>query len=255
MEDVIDLLSQPQIIFEKDSNDLKFEESVILENISFSYDAEKNVLSNINLKITKGSKVGIIGASASGKSTLADVIACLLIPDSGSIKIDNKSLDKVSFNQWQNKVSYVSQAIFLNDNTIAENIAFGEIKSDINMERVKMCAHKSQLANAIEKLPHKYNTVIGEKGTKLSGGQKQRLAIARALYRESTFLILDEATSALDHETEKLVMDSIMGLDKDITILIIAHRTTTLAGCDIITELKNGEITYIGNYNNLMRQN
>tara|TARA_Y100001936_G_scaffold31661_1_gene29699 strand:+ start:5488 stop:7251 length:1764 start_codon:yes stop_codon:yes gene_type:complete len=255
LEDVIDLLSQPQIIFEKDSNDLKFEESVILENISFSYDAEKNVLSNINLKITKGSKVGIIGASASGKSTLADVIACLLIPDSGSIKIDNKSLDKVSFNQWQNKVSYVSQAIFLNDNTIAENIAFGEIKSDINMERVKMCAHKSQLANAIEKLPHKYNTVIGEKGTKLSGGQKQRLAIARALYRESTFLILDEATSALDHETEKLVMDSIMGLDKDITILIIAHRTTTLAGCDIITELKNGEITYIGNYNNLMRQN
>ena len=255
LEDVIDLLSQPQIIFEKDSNDLKFEESVILENVSFSYDSEKNVLSNINLKITKGSKVGIIGASASGKSTLADVIACLLIPDSGSIKIDNKSLDKVSFNQWQNKVSYVSQAIFLNDNTIAENIAFGEIKSDINMERVKMCAHKSQLANAIEKLPHKYNTVIGEKGTKLSGGQKQRLAIARALYRESTFLILDEATSALDHETEKLVMDSIMGLDKDITILIIAHRTTTLAGCDIITELKNGEITYIGNYNNLMRQN
>ena len=255
LEDVIDLLSQPQIIFEKDSNDLKFEESIILENINFSYDSEKNVLSNINLKITKGSKVGIIGSSASGKSTLADIIACLLIPDSGCIKIDSKSLDKVSFYQWQNKVSYVSQSIFLNDNTIAENIAFGEIKSDINMERVKMCAHKSQLANAIEKLPHKYNTVIGEKGTKLSGGQKQRLAIARALYRKSSFLILDEATSALDHETEKLVMDSIMGLEKDITILIIAHRTTTLAGCDIITELKNRQITYIGNYNNLMKQN
>ena len=255
LEDVIDLLSQPQIIFEKVNDSFKFEKNIILENINFCYDSKKNVLSNINLEITKGTKVGIIGTSASGKSTLADIIACLLMPDSGSIKIDNKLLDKGSYNQWQNKVSYVSQSIFLNDNTIAENIAFGEIKSDINIERVKMCAQKSQLATTIDKLPDKYNTVIGEKGTKLSGGQKQRLAIARALYRESSFLILDEATSALDHETEKLVMDSIMGLEKDITMLIIAHRTTTLAGCDTIAELKNGEITFIGDYNNLMKQN
>ena len=123
------------------------------------------------------------------------------------------------------------------------------------MERVKLCARKSQLETSINKLPNRYNTVIGEKGTKLSGGQRQRLAIARALYRKSSFLILDEATSALDHETEKHVMDSIMSLENNMTMLIIAHRTTTLSGCDIITELKNGEISYIGDYSDFLNQN
>jgi len=255
LEDVIDLLSQSQIVYENDKTNIKLEENIILKNISFSYDGKKNVLNNINLNIPKGSKVGLIGITASGKSTLADIMACLLKPNSGSIKIDNKTLDNKTFNQWQKNVSYVSQSIFLNDNTIAENIAFGKVKSEINMERVKLCARKSQLETSINKLPNRYNTVIGEKGTKLSGGQRQRLAIARALYRKSSFLILDEATSALDHETEKHVMDSIMSLENNMTMLIIAHRTTTLSGCDIITELKNGEISYIGDYSDFLNQN
>jgi ATP-binding cassette subfamily B protein len=212
------------------------------------------VLDNINIEIPKGYKVGLVGETASGKSTLADILALLLDPIKGNIIVDGITLDKFNRKSWQRKISYVSQSIFLNDSTIKENIAFGEEHSQINMDKVVEAATLSQLKSSIDSLPDGYDTIIGETGVKLSGGQRQRLAIARALYKDSSLLILDEATSALDTATETEVMESIMSLDKSITMFIIAHRITTLKDCDTIVELKEGRVIYQGNFKDYIKR-
>ena len=254
LEDVLDLLSQDEIKKSSNEREISFNKAITLSNICYSYNPHQSILNSINIEIPKGSKVGLVGETASGKSTLADVIASLLVPSKGEILVDGIPLNQLNYKSWQSKISYVSQNIFLNDNTIKENIAFGENLSEIDINKVMKACEMSQLQSSIESLPDQYNTVIGEKGLKLSGGQRQRLAIARALYKDSSILILDEATSALDSSTESAVMNSIMNLDNSITMFIIAHRTSTLKDCDSIVELKEGKVIYQGNYKDYMER-
>jgi len=253
LEDVLNLLSKHEKKESFIEKEIIFNKSITLSNISFSYNPYKTTLDSINLEIPKGSKVGLVGETASGKSTLADLISSLLFPCKGEILVDGVPLNQSNQKSWQSNISYVSQNIFLNDNTIKENIAFGEKLNTIDINKVIKVSHMCQLQDSIESLPEQYNTVIGEKGLKLSGGQRQRLAIARALYRNCSILILDEATSALDSTTESAVMESIMNLDKSITMFIIAHRTSTLKDCDSIVELKKGKIIYQGTYEDYIK--
>jgi len=221
---------------------LLFNKEIILKDIYYSYNNDIGVLKNLNLTIKKGTKVGFIGKTGSGKSTLLDIIMGLLEPKGGYIKIDNTKIDKNNISLWQKHIAHVPQVIFLSDATIAENIAFGISKDKIDMQRVKEASRKASLDTFVEELPKKYNTFVGERGVQLSGGQRQRIGIARALYKNASVIVFDEATSALDDATEKSVMESINRLGNDLTILMIAHRLTTLESCDVIYEVNNGNI-------------
>ncbi|EDM23168.1 ABC transporter ATP-binding protein [Caminibacter mediatlanticus] len=243
IEEVIEHLNLNQTVcFDNKEDKLSFKKDIKLKNISFSYDSKKLVLDNINLIIKKGQKVGFIGKTGSGKSTLIDIIMGLLKPKSGEIFIDDVLLDDYKIKLWQKNIAHVPQFIFLSDASIAENIAFGIPKEKIDMEKVIESAKKAALHDFIESLPNKYNTFVGERGVQLSGGQRQRIGIARALYKNAEVIVLDEATSALDNETEKSVMKSINKLNKNLTILMIAHRLSTLEECDVIYRLENGRI-------------
>tara|TARA_B110000495_G_C22928006_1_gene542393 strand:+ start:18 stop:767 length:750 start_codon:yes stop_codon:yes gene_type:complete len=237
------------------SNNLSFHKYIEFKNVSFKYVEDgPTILNNVNFKINKGSRVGFIGSTGSGKSTLVDIVMGLLTPNDGVVFIDDIRLSENNINCWQSKLCHVPQSIFLTDNTISENIAFGIEKELIDHERVKDAAMQAQISDFINNSLDGYDTIVGERGVKLSGGQRQRIAIARALYKDADVLVFDEATSALDISTEKLVMDSITTLDKKLTIIIIAHRITTLQNCDKIIEIENGEISYQGIYDNIPRQ-
>ena len=172
----------------------------------------------------------------------------LLTPTEGTLEIDAEPINAINNRAWQAHIAHVPQAIFLADSTIEENIAFGVPKNKIDSERVQQAARQAQIADIIETWPKKYKTYVGERGIRLSGGQRQRIGIARALYKQANVIIFDEATSALDNNTEQAVMQSIEDLGKDLTILIIAHRLTTLKNCDQIVELGEGGIKRIGTY-------
>jgi ATP-binding cassette subfamily B protein len=210
------------------------------------------VLKDINLTISTGSCIGFIGATGSGKSTLLDIIMGLLQPTSGLLEIDDQVITLANHRGWQAHIAHVPQAIFLADSTIAENIAFGIPKDQIDHSRVIQAAQQAQISESIESWPMQYQTFIGERGIRLSGGQRQRIGIARALYRQADVIIFDEATSALDNETEKAVMQAINNLSKELTVLIIAHRLTTLEGCTQIIELGEGVIKRIGSYQEIV---
>lgn len=218
-----------------------FEKSIVVDKLTFSY-GEKLVLRNINLEIQKGSKIGIIGPSGSGKSTLIDIIIGLLKPSKGDLIVDKQSIYS-NVEGWQKNIGYVSQQINFFDTSIAENIALGVDKEKIDFERVAEVINQAQLSDYISSLKEGVNTIIGDRGVKLSGGQRQRIGIARALYNNPTLLILDEATASLDYETESLFMEAVKNLPKDLTIIMIAHRLTTLSDCDLIYEVINGELT------------
>ena len=226
---------------------------IVVKNLSKKY-SNKEAVKNINFKINKGSRVGFIGSTGSGKSTLVDILMGLLTPNKGVVSIDDIRLSEKNINGWQSKICHVPQSVFLTDNTISENIAFGIDKELIDHERVKEAAMQAQISDFINNSLYGYDTIVGERGVKLSGGQRQRIAIARALYKDADVLVFDEATSALDISTEKLVMDSITSLNKKLTIIIIAHRITTLQNCDKIIEIENGEICYQGIYDNIPSQ-
>jgi ATP-binding cassette subfamily B protein len=206
----------------------------------------------LSVAIKKGERIGIIGKTGSGKSTIIDIIMGLLEPTEGEILIDGKAVNSTMQLSWRKNVSHVPQHIFLTDSSVAENIAFGINKNEINLERVKLSAYNSQINKFIEKYPSGYDTFAGERGIRLSGGQRQRIGIARALYKQTCVLVLDEATSALDDLTEKAVMESINNLGREMTIIIIAHRTTTLQGCDRIIELSGGKIIREGTYKEII---
>ena len=176
----------------------------------------------------------------------------LLQPTNGILKVDNCKINIENQHNWQSHISHVPQSVFLADCTIEENIAFGLYKSEIDKDRVVLCAQQAQIADIIETWPDKYQTRIGERGIRLSGGQRQRIGIARALYKNADIIIFDEATNALDNDTEIAVMRAIEGLSKNLTILIIAHRVTTLRNCDVIIELNNGIIANAGTYKDIV---
>lgn len=232
---------------------LLFKDNITLKSISFRYSAKSpDILCDVNLVITKGSRVGIIGATGSGKSTLIDIIMGLLQPSKGCMVVDNNVITIENQRAWQSCIAHVPQSIYLSDETIEENIAFGVPKENINHDRVLEAAKLAHISDVIELLPKKYNTVVGERGVRLSGGQRQRIGLARALYRKADVIILDEATSALDNHTEDAVMTSIAGLKDNLTVIIIAHRLSTLRFCDVIVNIEHGEIRRIGSYDDIV---
>ena len=201
-----------------------------------------NVLNDINIKVKKGSKVGFVGATGSGKSTLIDIIMGLLTPRKGQILVDNIPITNVNAQFWQKNIAHVPQTIFLADDTIEANIAFGVPPDEVDCHRVKEVAINARLDSIIDSWPDKYQTFVGERGGRLSGGQRQRIGIARALYKNASIIVLDEATSSLDSKTEGEIMAAVAALDKSVTVLVIAHRISTLNICDQIIEIKNGAV-------------
>ena len=226
---------------EKDSTQyLKFEHSIRLENISFAYPnrMESPILNNFSLEVKKNASLGIVGKSGSGKSTLMDIILGLLFPQQGKVYIDDVELTADNITQWRDLVGYVPQNIYLADKSIAENIAFGVAKIDIDLKRVEFVARQAQIDDFIQsQLPLGYHTLVGERGVMLSGGQRQRIGIARALYKNPQVLFMDEATSALDTETEQAVNEAIQNLNGKMTMVIIAHRESAVAQCNQILKL------------------
>ena len=226
---------------EKDSTQyLKFENSIRLENISFAYPnrIESPILNNFSLEVKKNASLGIVGKSGSGKSTLMDIMLGLLFPQQGKVYIDDVELTANNITQWRDLVGYVPQNIYLADKSIAENIAFGVAKIDIDLKRVEFVARQAQIDDFIQsQLPLGYHTLVGERGVMLSGGQRQRIGIARALYKNPQVLFMDEATSALDTETEQAVNEAIQNLNGKMTMVIIAHRESAVAQCNQILKL------------------
>ena len=256
LKDTLELLDQPLPDYTDQSiTQMPFNQSIILRQLSFCYGEQAPyVLNQLNLTITKGSRVGFIGTTGSGKSTLLDIVMGLLQPTNGLLEVDGRPITSTNHRAWQSHIAHVPQAIFLADSTMAENIAFGIPRDQINHSRVKRAAEQAQIAESIESWPKKYQTFVGERGIRLSGGQRQRIGIARALYKQADVIIFDEATSALDSATEQAVMQAIESLSKELTLLIIAHRLTTLRSCTQIVELSDGNIKRTGRYEDIVNQ-
>jgi ATP-binding cassette subfamily B protein len=249
--DVLDLLDQPlpEDAFEPAPAPLAFQNAILFDNVYFRYGSDGPwVVDGINLTIPRGSRTGFFGSTGSGKTTALDILMTLLEPTRGEILVDGRPISRELQRAWKRTIAHVPQSIFLADATIAENIAFGVPPEQIEMDRVREAAAQAQIAVFIENRPHGYGALVGEHGIRLSGGQRQRIGIARALYKQATVLIFDEATSALDSATENAVMNAIENLNRDLTILIIAHRLTTLRHCDTIVQLERGQLIAQGSY-------
>ncbi len=239
----------PSYVNQKESERMTLESSISTKNLSFRYAPQAPwVLRNLNLHIKKGSRVGFIGITGSGKSTLLDILMGLLEPSNGQLLIDNRAIDVKNVSAWRANIVHVPQDIYLADTTISENIAFGIPSEKIDYNRVRKVAKIAQIAETIEGWEGKYENIVGERGVRLSGGQRQRIAIARALYRQANVIFFDEATSALDNDTEQAVTDAIGNIGRETTILIIAHRLSSLIGCDHVIELENGRVKRQGSY-------
>ena len=254
-EDVLNLLDQPlpeyadQPLLEP----IPFVQEIKLNNLNFRYSEDSPwVLKNVNLSLKKGSRIGFMGVTGSGKSTLLDIIMGLLPATEGELIIDQKTINSQNRRAWQAHIAHVPQNIYLSDSTIEENIAFGIAKELIDHQRVKKAAQQAQIAELIEQWKDGYQTFVGERGIRLSGGQRQRIGIARALYKQANVLVFDEATSALDNVTEQAVMDAIEDLGEEVMILIIAHRLTTLKGCDEIIKLEKEFNIKTGDYEDIV---
>jgi ATP-binding cassette subfamily B protein len=253
--DVIELLNQPlpDDALSPAPPPLQFKDTIRFDSVRFRYlDQGPWVLNDINLTISKGSRVGFVGGTGGGKSTTIDLLMGLLQPTEGRILVDGLPISGERLRAWKRSIAHVPQSIFLADTTMAENIALGVPKADIDMGKVKQAARQAQIADFIESQAVGYDAFVGERGIRLSGGQRQRIGIARALYKDASVLVFDEATSSLDNQTEQAVMNSIEGLHRDLTILIIAHRLTTVHRCDVIVELANGWVVAQGTYGELM---
>lgn len=218
-----------------------FYDKIQIKNISWRYsDALPNVLENLEMEIRPGEAIGLVGESGAGKTTLADILLGLFKPQGGEILVDGKDIYDNS-TKWNQLVGYVPQNVFLIDDTVRNNILFGVDEENANEERIWQAIERAQLKEFVEKLPQGLDTVLGERGIKISGGQRQRIAIARALYYNPQIIVLDEATSALDNETENAVMESINNLQGEKTLIIVAHRLTTIEKCDKVYEIRNGK--------------
>ena len=229
---------------DQDHGILQLNKKITLKNIYYNYpNASRTALRNININIPAKSTVGLVGTTGCGKTTTVDIILGLLEPQKGTLEVDGQIITKKNSRAWQRSIGYVPQHIYLADDTIAANIAFGVEPENINQEAIKKVSEIANLHGfVIDELPKKYQTIIGERGVRLSGGQRQRIGIARALYHNPQVLILDEATSALDNQTEQAVMEAVNNISQDITIILIAHRLNTVKNCDIIFKLEKGEV-------------
>lgn len=241
-------------ISKKTNNSLQIKNKIEINDLNFIYpNSNRMALNKINISIEAGKKIGIVGSTGSGKTTLVDILLGLLKPTSGDISLDGSEIIKLGLRKWQNSIGYVPQNIFLSDKTVAENIAFGHSLEQLNIERVKEVCKIACLHEFItEELDQNYFTEVGERGIRLSGGQRQRIGIARALYNNPSLLVLDEATSALDNLTEKKIIESIADHSENITTIIIAHRLNTIKNCDCIYYLENGGIKSSGTYEELI---
>ncbi|MEO5613201.1 MAG: ABC transporter ATP-binding protein, partial [Sphingomicrobium sp.] len=254
--EVLDLLALPVDEPETPSGAvaLGLRERIVFDQVSFAYPGRRQpALDAISLTIERGARVALVGHTGSGKSTLADLLMGLLEPSAGQITIDGIVLDRANRRQWQRSIAHVPQAIFLADTSIARNIAFGVPPGRIDMDRVVRAAATAQIDDFIASLADGFESSVGERGVRLSGGQRQRLGIARAVYKDAPVLVLDEATSALDHDTEVAVMAALDRLGGEgRTIVIIAHRMSTVAGCDLVARLDNGRIVEVGPFSKLL---
>lgn len=225
----------------EESSELQFEKCLEIQNVVWQYENQKEpVLTDTKIQIKKGESIALIGASGAGKTTLADIILGLLKPQKGTVLMDGIDVFAMP-KTWARIVGYVPQTVFLIDDTVRNNIAFGLSKDEIDDERIWDALARAQLKPFVEGLPDGLDTIVGERGVKFSGGQRQRVAIARALYNRPEILVLDEATAALDNETETAVMESIDALQGQITMIIVAHRLTTIRNCDVIYEIRDGK--------------
>ncbi|MEM6451584.1 MAG: ABC transporter ATP-binding protein [Cyanobacteria bacterium P01_D01_bin.105] len=241
--------SHPQT---RNSQKVSFNHEICLNGVTYYYPATSAAaLTDVSLNVKKGESIGIVGKSGAGKTTLVDVILGLLEPQSGDIQVDNVSVLQ-NIRHWQNMIGYIPQSIFLIDDTIERNIALGIPDEEIDREKLNKSIKAAQLADLLADLPDGGETMVGERGVRLSGGQRQRIGIARALYYERDILVLDEATSALDNETENLVSQAISALSGDKTMIIIAHRLTTLRHCNRIYGMAKGRITKVESYCEMM---
>jgi len=255
LTDIFLMLEEPstESLIKESKQLITFDDQISLKNLKFQYNSETSlVLNGINVSIAKGSMTGIIGSTGSGKSTLIDIIMGLLHPSDGEFTVDGESITETNKYGWQEHIAHVPQSIFLVDASIAENIALGVPLEKIDLEMVKKSAKQAHIHDVISSWHDKYETVVGERGVRISGGQRQRIAIARALYKKASVIIFDEATSALDTETESSVMEAITSLSKDITIIIVAHRLSTLKSCSNIIELSDGKIARQGVYDEII---
>jgi ABC-type multidrug transport system fused ATPase/permease subunit len=236
---------------------LALRQSIRLEGVRFRYRPElTEVLQGLELEIRRGERIGLIGSTGSGKSTLVDLLMGLLTPTGGQILVDGADLHNPQqlglLPAWRAAIAHVPQSIYLADSSIAENIAFGIPKEQIDLERVRQAAEQAQIASFIESGPQGYDTFVGERGIRLSGGQRQRIGIARALYKRAQVLVLDEATAALDNATEQVVMEAVEGLSRELTVVMIAHRLSTVQRCDRIIHLEKGCIRAQGTPNQML---
>ena len=257
LSDTIEMLDQPisTEMLQPASASLRFEESIRFDAVRFRYARDGPwVLDGLNLTFRKGARVGFVGSTGSGKSTALDVLMGLLTPAEGSILVDGRPILGSHIKAWQKTIAHVPQVVYLADTTLIQNIAFGVPPESINVERVRKVARQAQIADFIEASPKGYYAYVGERGVRLSGGQRQRIGLARALYKQASVLVFDEATSALDNATERAIMDAIEGLDRELTIFLIAHRLTTVRRCDTLIELERGRAVAQGTYEELLQR-
>ncbi|MAQ55234.1 MAG: ABC transporter ATP-binding protein [Chloroflexi bacterium] len=235
------------------SEPLEFRREVKFENLRFRYTEHGPwVIDGMDLAIAKGARVGMVGPTGCGKSTLLDLLMGLLTPVEGAVLVDELVIEGNRLRAWQRSIAHVPQHIFLADASLTENIAFGVPVEDVNMELVREAASRAMIAEFIDSEPAGYATMVGERGIRLSGGQRQRIGIARALYKQASVLVFDEATSALDSLTEQSIVHSLSGLDREVTVMLVAHRLSTLKDCDMIVEMNDGRIVGVGTFECLM---
>ena len=243
LRDTLALLEQPIFVGDdsQSGSSIVFEKEIELKDVWFRHETSGSwIIKGVSFKFCRGSRIGVVGSTGSGKSTLLDIFMGLLEPSQGSLLIDGEPISYRNCRSWQDRIAHVPQSIFLTDATVSENIAFGIAPGQVDMDRVKWAARQAHIDIVIEALPAGYNTQLGERGARLSGGQRQRIGIARALYKRADILVFDEATSALDLSTEQSIMYTVDSLPREITVILVAHRLSTLNNCSQILELENG---------------